>query len=44
MEKMVQFGARGVLLVPDWLGGEADRVMRQAMEFRELVGVRVWFD
>ena len=44
LEKMVQFGARGVLLVPDWPGSEADRVMRQAMEFRELVGVRVWFD
>ena len=40
VEKMVQFGARGVLLVPDWSGSEADSVMRQAREFMELVGVR----
>ena len=37
---MVKFGARGVLVVPDWPGCEADSMMRQAREIMELVGVR----
>ena len=40
VEKRVKFGARGVLLVPDWPSSEADSMMRQAREFMELVGVR----
>jgi hypothetical protein len=40
VEKMVKFGARGVLVVPDWPGCEADSMMRQAREIMELVGVR----
>ena len=29
MEKVEKYGARGVIVMPDWTGGEADSIMRQ---------------
>ena len=40
MEKVEKYGARGVIVMPDWPGSEADSIMRQAGEMVVLKGVR----
>ena len=40
LEKAERFGARGTLVVPDWMGSEVDSLMRQATEHMELLGIR----
>ena len=40
MEKIGTEGAKGVLVVPDWPGSEADSIMIQARDLVELVAVR----
>ena len=40
MEKIEKYGARGILVVPDWPGSEADSIMIQAGNMVELLGVR----
>ena len=40
MEKIEKDGARGVIVVPDWPGSEADSVMMQAEGKVELLGIR----
>ena len=41
LEKVKKIGARGVIVVPDWPGSEADSVMCQATNVLELMGVRM---
>ena len=40
MEKVEKYGARGVIVMPDWPGSEADSIMRQAEGMVVLKGVR----
>ena len=40
VEKIWAEGAKRVLVIPDWLGSEADSVMIQAKDMLELVAVR----
>ena len=41
MEKVEQFGSRGVVVVPDWPGSETDSVMMQASNLVQLLGIRM---
>ena len=41
MEKVQQYGARGVVVVPDWPGSEIDSVMMQANNLVQLLGIRM---
>ena len=40
LEKAEKYGARGILVVPDWPGSEVDSLMREAAGKVELLGVR----
>ena len=40
MEKIEKYGARGILVVHDWPGSEADSIMIEAGNMVELLGVR----
>ena len=40
LEKAERFGARGTLIVPDWIGSEVDSLMGQATGHVELLWVR----
>ena len=41
MEKVEQFGSRGVVVVPDWPGSETDSGMMQATNLVQLLGIRM---
>ena len=40
LEKVEKYGARGVIVVPDWPGSEVDSLMQQASKVVELMAVR----
>ena len=40
LEKVEKYGARGVMVVPDWPGSEVDSLMQQASKVVELMAVR----